>query len=114
MSELVVRTCVPCHGGAPQATPEEVARYRSQVPDWEVVEEDGVAKLRRAFDFPDFASALAFTDAVGAEAEAQGHHPVLVTTWGKVTVSWWTHAIGGLHENDFIMAARTDALFDER
>ncbi len=112
MSELVVKTCVPCHGGAPQATADEIASYRRQIPDWEIFEEEGVHKLRRTFEFPDFASALSFTDAVGAAAEDQGHHPVLITTWGKTTVVWWTHAIHGLHENDFIMAARTDALYE--
>ena len=67
-------------------------------------------RLERAFTFSDFAAALAFTNRVGAAAEAEGHHPALLTEWGRVTVTWWTHAIRGLHRNDFVMAAKTDAL----
>lgn len=66
--------------------------------------------LQRFYFFSDFKSALAFSQCVGEEAEIMGHHPAILTEWGKVTVTWWTHAIGGLHRNDFIMAARTDAL----
>lgn len=88
----------------------ELPALRAHVPGWAVVEEAGVLRLQRTFRFPDFARALAFTDAVGALAEAERHHPALLTEWGRVTVSWWTHAIRGLHRNDFIMAARTDQL----
>ena len=102
--------CVACRGGEPTLTDEEIAAYRDQVPDWEVVEIDGVKRLRRVFRFADFASALRFTDRVGALAEGEGHHPALLTEWGRTTVSWWTHKIGGLHRNDLIMAAKTDAL----
>ena len=69
--------------------------------------------LERVFQFPDFAQALAFTNRVGALAEEEGHHPALLTEWGKVTVAWWTHAIGGLHRNDFIMAAKTDQIYGQ-
>ena len=79
--------------------------------DWSIVQQDGMDHLRRVFKFKDFVSALAFTNKVGDLAEEHGHHPMLVTEWGKVTVEWWTHAIGGLHENDFIMAAKTDKLY---
>jgi 4a-hydroxytetrahydrobiopterin dehydratase len=82
----------------------------AQVPGWAVRERDGVRRLERVFRFPDFAAALAFTERVGALAEAEGHHPALLTEWGQVTVSWWTHAIHGLHRNDFVMAAKTDRL----
>jgi len=102
--------CVACRRGEPTLTDEEIAAYSDQVPDWDVVEVDGVKRLRRAFDFPDFATALRFTDRVGAAAEEEGHHPALLTEWGRTTVSWWTHKIGGLHRNDLIMAAKTDDL----
>ena len=69
-----------------------------------------IARLERVFHFPSFADALAFTNRVGALAEEEGHHPALLTEWGRVTVTWWTHKIRGLHRNDFIMAAKTDAL----
>jgi 4a-hydroxytetrahydrobiopterin dehydratase len=87
-----------------------MAALRPQIPDWQVVEREGIPRLERVFSFPNFATALAFTDRVGALAEAEGHHPALLTEWGRVTVTWWTHKIGGLHRNDFIMAAKTDQL----
>ena len=108
--ELTGMRCVACRGGEPTLTDAEIAAYHGQVPDWDVIEVDGIKRLRRVFRFPDFASALWFTDRVGALAEEQGHHPALLTEWGRTTVSWWTHKIGGLHRNDLIMAARTDAL----
>jgi 4a-hydroxytetrahydrobiopterin dehydratase len=107
---LAGERCVPCRGGVPPLAGEEIAELRPQVPEWRVVERDGVPRLERVFRFPDFASALAFTNRVGALAEEEGHHPSLLTEWGRVTVGWWTHAIGGLHRNDFVMAARTDAI----
>ena len=91
-------------------SPDEISTYRQQLPDWDVSTQD-VPKLYRTFRFRNFAEALQFTNEVGALAEAADHHPALLTEWGKVTVSWWTHTIRGLHLNDFIMAARCDALF---
>lgn len=111
MESLKTQGCVPCRAGAPTVTDQEVAELKPQVPDWEIIEVDGERRLRRRFSFRDFAGALDFTSRVGAIAEEEGHHPALLTEWGSVTVSWWTHKIGGLHRNDFIMAAKTDALF---
>jgi 4a-hydroxytetrahydrobiopterin dehydratase len=105
---------VPCHGGEPALTQDDIAALLPRVPGWQVAERDNIPRLERDFAFPDFARALAFTNAVGALAEAEGHHPALLTEWGRVTVGWWTHAIGGLHRNDFIMAAKTSAAYDER
>lgn len=110
MEPLTQTRCVACRRDAPTVTPEEIAELHPQVPDWDVVEVDGVPRLQRAFTFDDFAQAIAFTDAVGAIAEEEGHHPALLTEWGRVTVSWWTHKIKGLHRNDFVMAAKTDEL----
>jgi 4a-hydroxytetrahydrobiopterin dehydratase len=78
------------------------------IPDWSVIVVDGVMQLSREFDFRNFAQALAFTNRVGEIAEAEDHHPAILTEWGKVTVTWWSHKIRGLHKNDLIMAARTD------
>ena len=110
MSGLTKEKCIPCHGGVPSATDAEIVQWKPQIPDWQLVERDGIRRLERVFRFPNFAEALAFTNRVGALAEAEGHHPALLTEWGRVTVTWWTHAIRGLHRNDFIMAAKTDAL----
>lgn len=102
--------CEPCRGGMPTLTNAEIDHYYQQLQRWSVVEKDGIKRLERSFTFKDFAEALAFTNKVGEIAERQGHHPDILTEWGKVTVTWWTHKIRGLHKNDFIMAAKTDAL----
>jgi len=107
------RKCVPCRGGEPALRPEQVRQILPEVPGWDIVKRDGVDTLERTFRFRDFAGALAFTARVGAEAEAEGHHPSLLTEWGRVRVTWWTHKIKGLHGNDFIMAARTNRLYEE-
>ena len=91
-------------------TEAEIAELKPEIPDWKLVERDGIHRLERVFRFPDFAGALAFTNRVGALVEEEGHHPALLTEWGRVTVTWWTHKIHGLHRNDFIMAAKTDSL----
>ncbi len=103
-------TCVACRRDAPTVSHAELAELQPQVPDWELVEIDGVKRLRRVFSFEGFAPALEFSNRVGALAEAEGHHPALLTEWGRTTVTWWTHKIRGLHRNDFIMAAKTDEL----
>jgi 4a-hydroxytetrahydrobiopterin dehydratase len=107
MSELARMKCTACRGDEPTLTDAEIDELISQIPDWRVVERDGVKRLERMFRFDDFARALAFTNRVGERAEEEGHHPALLSEWGKVTVTWWTHKIGGLNRNDFIMAART-------
>jgi 4a-hydroxytetrahydrobiopterin dehydratase len=107
---LAQERCVACRRDSPAITEDELRALRPAVPEWELVEEDGIRRLRRAFRFDDFAQALAFADRVGALAERQGHHPALLVEWGRTTVTWWTHAIGGLHRNDFVMAAKTDRL----
>ncbi len=107
---LVGMKCVACRGDEPPLSEAEIARYRLEVPQWNLVERDGILRLERTFKFKNFAQALAFTNQVAALAEAEGHHPALLTEWGQVTVTWWTHKIKGLHRNDFIMAAKTDQL----
>jgi 4a-hydroxytetrahydrobiopterin dehydratase len=110
MSTLQESTCTACRADAPRVTEEEIAELKPQVPDWQIDERDGIRRLERVFRLKDFAQALEFTNKVGALAEAEGHHPALLTQWGSVTVTWWTHKIRGLHRNDFIMAAKTDRL----
>jgi len=112
MTNLSELTCIPCKGGDPPLTEDEIASLQPQVPEWKVVTRDGVPRLERAYKFKDFAGALAFTNQVGRTAEEQDHHPTLLTQWGRVTVTWWTHAIKGLHQNDFVMAAKTDRLYE--
>lgn len=111
MTSLKSRTCEACRADAPQATPQQTREYMSQLPDWKIIEVDGVKRLQRVFKFRDFREALEFSNKVGAIAEKAGHHPAILTEWGRVTVDWWTHKIKGLHVNDFVMAARTDSLY---
>lgn len=110
MAKLVQMKCSACRGDEPPLTGEEIEKLMPQVPEWELVERDGIKRLERTFKFRNFAAALAFTNQVGAAAEAEGHHPVIELTWGRATVTWYTHKIKGLHQNDFIMAAKTDEL----
>lgn len=107
---LAEEHCVPIGAGSVLASPAEAAALRPAVGAWSVVDDGRVSRLERAFRFGTFAQALAFTNAVGEAAEEEGHHPRIVTEWGSVTVQWWTRALGGLHRNDFIMAARADAI----
>lgn len=112
MGEQLARMkCSACRGDEPPLTDAEIEDMRPQVPEWDLVERDGVKRLERQFEFQNFAQALAFTNRVGGAAEEEGHHPAIMTEWGRVTVTWWTHKIGGLHQNDFIMAAKTDELY---
>ena len=109
--DLAGETCVPCRGGEPTLEGNEIEALLPEVPGWRVAERDGVKRLEKSFRFADVASALRFTVGVGEGSEEAGHHPALLTEWGRVTVAWWTHAIGGLHRNDFVMAARTDTVY---
>jgi len=113
MSTLSAERCVACRRDSPRVTEAEIAELGREVPGWQPLERDGIARLERVYHFPSFADALAFTNRVGTLAEAEGHHPALLTEWGRVTVTWWTHKIRGLHRNDFIMAAKTDGLVTE-
>ncbi len=111
MNTLVEMKCVACRGGEPTVTEAEMAQYQPIIPDWKIVERDGIRRLERVFKFKDFAQALRFTNKVGELAELEGHHPAMLTEWGRVTITWWTHKIKGLHRNDFIMAAKSDAAY---
>jgi len=110
MDTLTQMKCVACRKGEPTITDAEIAEFHPQVPEWQIVERDGIKRLERVFKFDNFVQALAFANKVGELAEAEGHHPALLVEWGRVTVQWWTHKIKGLHRNDFIMAAKTDKL----
>ncbi len=111
MTQLAESKCEACRAGAPRVSDAELPALLREIPDWTPVVIDEVMRLERSFSFPDFVTAMAFTNRVGELAEAQDHHPALLTEWGKVTVTWWTHKIKGLHRNDFIMAAKTDQAY---
>lgn len=112
MGNFAALKCVPCRGGDPPASEAEIAAWLPKIPGWQILEVEGIQRLERSYKFKNFVMALAFANKVGEIAEEEGHHPVLLVTWGKVTVTWWTHVIRGLHRNDFIMAAKTDQLYN--
>ena len=113
MAELAQGSCAPCRGGVPTLKREEIAALMPQVPHWRVVEKEGIFRIAREFIFPDFRKALEFTVLVGELAETEQHHPDMHLSWGRVVVETWTHKIRGLHRNDFILAAKTDELYDK-
>ncbi|MEN8143655.1 MAG: 4a-hydroxytetrahydrobiopterin dehydratase [Gemmatimonadota bacterium] len=105
---LADKQCIPCRGGIPPLEGEDLERYHAELGgDWSLVESH---HLEKTYRFPDFAQALAFTNKVGALAEEQDHHPDILLSWGRVTVTIWTHKIDGLTESDFVFAAKTERL----
>jgi len=102
--------CTACRRDSPRVTELEINELKPEIPGWALVERDGIQRLERVFRFHNFAEALRFTNRVSSVAEDEGHHPAILTEWGRVTVTFWTHKIGGLHRNDFLMAAKLDSL----
>lgn len=107
MSELASKKCVPCEGGVPPLPEKKVSELLGQLDGWSVEDNH---HIQRAFEFPDFVTALTFVNHVGDIAEEQGHHPDIFLTWGKAEVKIWTHKIDGLTESDFILAAKIDQI----
>jgi 4a-hydroxytetrahydrobiopterin dehydratase len=113
MTELSFLKCVACRGGDPMLTDAEIAELHPQVPEWEIIEVDRIKRLQRIFKMKNYLEAVALTNKIALIAEKEDHHPLIVLEWGKVTVQWWTHVVKGLHQNDFIMAAKVDELLDK-
>ena len=112
MTTLSQQQCSPCHSDADALTAAQMQALLLQIPRWQLTEDEGVSRLQRRYDFNNFIQAIAFTNRIAELAEHYDHHPSLLTEWGRVTVTWWTHSIDGLHHNDFIMAAKTDQAYD--
>lgn len=110
MTGLAQMKCVACRGDVPTLTEAEITALQIEVPQWKVIEVDGIKRLERTFKLKNFIEAISLTNKIAMIAEKEDHHPLIITEWGKVKVQWWTHKIKGLHKNDFIMAAKTDAL----
>lgn len=111
MKTLCDMKCEACRIGAPVVSDVEIAELSPQIPDWTIEADNNIKKLRRVYKFKNFAEAMIFTNSVADLAEANGHHPAILTEWGHVTVTYWTHKIKGIHKTDFIMAAKTDLLY---
>jgi 4a-hydroxytetrahydrobiopterin dehydratase len=110
MAQLTGEKCIACRADSPRVAEAEVRDLKPQIPEWALLERDGIQRLERGFRFKNFADALAFTNCIGTLAEEEGHHPAILTEWGRVTVTLWTHKIRGQHRNGFIMAAKIDSL----
>jgi 4a-hydroxytetrahydrobiopterin dehydratase len=110
MTALTEKTCVPCQGGVPPLAEDDAQKFLAQTPGWELREGK---QIERTYKFKNFREALGFVDRVGGLAEEEGHHPDITFGWGYATISLHTHKIKGLHENDFIMAAKIDQLAPE-
>jgi 4a-hydroxytetrahydrobiopterin dehydratase len=108
---LASRACVPCRGGVPPLEPGVAEELRHETPLWKL--EENATRLKRAFEFADFREAMRFVNGVAEIAEREGHHPDIAIHWNKVELTLWTHKIGGLHENDFILAAKIDGLLED-
>lgn len=110
MADLTERKCVPCEGGIPAITMTEAKKLHAQTPEWKFIKTEGMDAIQRIFKFKDFVEAMKFVNNVAVLAEKEGHHPNFDIRWNKVTLTLWTHAISGLHDNDFIMAAKIDKI----
>ena len=110
MNEFAKLHCSPIKENTPKLNADEVSKLLVKFPGWSTYEKEGELRLEKMFKFDDFDQAIAFTDQVAQEAKKEDHHPAILTEWGKVTVTWWSHKIKGLHQNDFIMAAKTENL----
>jgi 4a-hydroxytetrahydrobiopterin dehydratase len=107
---LKAERCEACKSDSPLVTDAEERQLKPQVADWEIVTVNNVRRLKKTFEFDGWMPAVAFANDVARIADEEDHHPTILIQWGKATVTWWTHAIKGLHRNDFIMAAKTDEL----
>lgn len=112
MDELASMHCSAINSATPRMAEKDIRYYLEQLEDWRLYDKDGEPRLEKAFTFKDFRGAMAFSNRVTHEAEAENHHPAILTEWGKVTVTWWTHRNKGLTLNDFIMAAKTEQAYD--
>ncbi len=112
MNELETQHCSSITATTPKLNQQEIDQYQARVSNWRLYEKDGEPRLEKVFVFKDFTQAMDFTNQVAKIANQEDHHPAILTEWGRVTVTWWTHRIKGLHQNDFIMAAKTDRLFE--
>ncbi|MFB2539039.1 MULTISPECIES: 4a-hydroxytetrahydrobiopterin dehydratase [unclassified Acinetobacter] len=111
MTDLAQQHCEACHLDAPTVCDSQIPSLMTQISDWKLIKVDGINQITRVYKFKNFKDAMAFSNRLADLAESEGHHPAILTEWGKTTVTWWSHSIKGLHRNDFIMAAKTDQLF---
>ena len=110
---LSSQSCQACRIDAPKVLDDEAARLLSQLSNWEIRENQSIPQLQKNYAFKSFVEALEFTNQIGALAEHENHHPAILTEWGSVVLRWWTHKIKGLHQNDFVCAAKSDEIYHQ-
>ena len=113
MNDLIHSKCEACRIDAPLLSDQEIDKKRSAIPSWQIINDEGVKKLICSFTFMNYEESLQFTNKIAELAEEEDHHPEIILEWGKVTITWWSHKISGLHQNDFICAAKTDHIFSK-
>ena len=111
MEELINQKCIACERGAPKADDQLIQRLLDTSSEWDLIIENDIPKLTRNYKFTNFKSAMEFSNLIGEMAEDEGHHPLIITEWGKVTIQWWTHKIRNLHLNDLIAASKTENIY---
>jgi len=111
MDNLAQEHCIPINASSLPLSESEADNLLAELNGWKTYRKENEPRLEKSFKFADFKQALEFTNQVGQLAEVENHHPALLTEWGSVTVTWWTHRIKNLHRNDFIMAAKTEAVY---
>ena len=111
MTDLTSRKCVPCEGGIPPLPKEQIAEFMKQLSgEWQLIEESNIPKIKKKYKFANFKEAISFVNKVASLAESEGHHPNIFVYYNKVDIELYTHAIKGLHDNDFIIAVKIDKL----
>lgn len=114
MNELAKLHCSKIDAKTPRLNKSDISQLEAKLRGWRTYEKDGEVRLEKIFKCDDFRKAVAFTNRIAQAANEEDHHPAILTEWGKVTVTWWTHKIKGLHQNDFIMAAKTESLYGDQ
>jgi 4a-hydroxytetrahydrobiopterin dehydratase len=114
MDDLAQKHCTRIEASTPILDEQEIARFAEQLTGWQIGEKEGDPRLENVFKFQNFSQAMNFTTEVARISNEEDHHPAILTEWGKVTVTWWTHRIKGLHQNDFIMAAKTSKIYGDQ
>ena len=110
MTSLSSEKCVACRHNSRRVSKIEIEQLKSQIPEWNLLDDNDILKLNRTFKFQNYGAAAKFTWNVAMISEEEGHHPQIILEWGNVRIAWWTHLIKGLHRNDFLMAAKTDKI----
>lgn len=114
MNLLTTASCEACKKNAPSLSSTELNSLLPEIPDWQLINDNGINKLQQIFTIKNYQQAVKFTLAIAELAEQQGHHPKITLEYGQVSVQWWTHIINGLHKNDVIMAAKSSDIFQKQ